>query len=291
MSEDEKNRWNIIKPMVTTDERINDLKEKLKREPDNPDYIRDLALLLLKQRRFGELLELYKKVVNLGYKELEIEILKLVIQDLKEKPKNEVAKAKDMEALKERPVVDTAQAKELKDETKETMVFLIPCRKGYKWGFCDRNKNLIIKPIYDDAYPFFEGLATVWLNGKCGFIDKKGSIIIQPKYYSASSFSEGLAPVRLNGKWGFIDKKGNFILQPVYDLAGRFSEGLAEVELNDKWGYIDKKGNFVIQPVYDNALPFFEGLARVELKRLQPGSYSRYRSGYIDTKGTQYWED
>ena len=27
MSEDEKNRWNIIKPIVTTDEKISDLKD------------------------------------------------------------------------------------------------------------------------------------------------------------------------------------------------------------------------------------------------------------------------
>ena len=290
MSEDEKNRWNIIKPMVTTDERINDLKEKLKREPDNPDYIRDLALLLLKQRRFGELLELYKKVVNLGYKELEIEILKLVIQDLKEKPKNEVAKAKDMEALKERPVVDTAQAKELKDETKETMVFLIPYRKGYKWGFCDRNKNLIIKPIYDDAYPFSEGLATVGIgelpNTKYGFIDKKGNLVIQPKYDLVRSFSEGLAIVELNGKWGFIDKKGNYVIQPKYVNAHSFSEGFAPVGIgedpNTKYGFIDKEGNLVIQPKYDFASSFSEGLAEVELN----GKY-----GFIDKKGTQYWED
>ncbi|MGC8979732.1 WG repeat-containing protein [Caldisericum sp.] len=38
----------------------------------------------------------------------------------------------------------------------------------------------------------------------------------------------------------------------------------------------------VIPAVYDDADSFSQGLARVEVN----GKY-----GYIDTKGTQYWED
>ena len=53
---------------------------------------------------------------------------------------------------------------------------LIPYRKKDKWGFCDRDKNLVIQPIYDDAYPFSEGLARVKLNHKRGgYIDTKGT--------------------------------------------------------------------------------------------------------------------
>ena len=157
-----------------------------------------------------------------------------------------------------------------------------------KWGFIDENGNWIIKPIYYDADPFSEGLASVefgeYPNTKFGFIDKKGNLVIQPIYDYASSFSEGLAHVQFgnfpNQKWGFIDKKGNLVIQPIYDSAYSFSEGLAGVALGDypnkKSGFIDKKGNFVIQPIYDSAYPFSEGLASVKFG----GKY-----GFIDKKG------
>ena len=132
----------------------------------------------------------------------------------------------------------------------ETVATLIPYRKKDKWGFCDRNKKIVIQPTYDWASSFSEGLARVGIgeypNTKYGFIDKKGNYVIQPIYDEAWSFSEGLAPVGigklLNTKWGFIDKKRNYVIQPTYDWASSFSEGLARVVLNDKYGYIDTKG-------------------------------------------------
>ena len=163
----------------------------------------------------------------------------------------------------------------------ETVTTLIPYRMGYKWGYIDTKGNLIILPIYDDAWPFSEGLAAVNLNGKYGFIDKKGNLVIQPTYDDARAFSEGLAAVRFGEKWGYIDTKGNLATQPIYDDVKPFSEGLAQVQLNDsKWVYIDTKGNIVFQPKYDWTEPFSEGLASVEVPPL-----SDMKWGYIDMKG------
>lgn len=43
----------------------------------------------------------------------------------------------------------------------QTQPDLIPYRKGYKWGFCDKNKKIIIECKYDFAWFFSEGLAWV----------------------------------------------------------------------------------------------------------------------------------
>ncbi|MGC8789689.1 MAG: WG repeat-containing protein [Caldisericum sp.] len=51
----------------------------------------------------------------------------------------------------------------------------MPYRKGNKWGFCDRNKKLVIPAVYSWAYPFSQGLARVEVNGKFGYIDTKGT--------------------------------------------------------------------------------------------------------------------
>ncbi|EIL3899587.1 WG repeat-containing protein, partial [Campylobacter coli] len=44
----------------------------------------------------------------------------------------------------------------------------------------DKNGEFVIKPNFDDAWYFREGLAKVGLNGKYGFIDKSGKIVIEP---------------------------------------------------------------------------------------------------------------
>jgi hypothetical protein len=60
-------------------------------------------------------------------------------------------------------------------ETKFRKLKLIPYREGDKWGFCDKDMNIIIPIKYDWAYPFKEGLALVEINGKWGYIDKNGT--------------------------------------------------------------------------------------------------------------------
>jgi hypothetical protein len=49
-------------------------------------------------------------------------------------------------------------------------------------------------------------------NGKYGYIDKTGKIVIKPQFDKAYDFSEGLASISLNGKWGFIDNTGKIAI-------------------------------------------------------------------------------
>jgi hypothetical protein len=50
---------------------------------------------------------------------------------------------------------------------------------GRKFGYVDRNGHWAIKPIWDDAQPFHDGLAYVgtWKTGKTAYIDHKGRSI------------------------------------------------------------------------------------------------------------------
>jgi hypothetical protein len=101
---------------------------------------------------------------------------------------------------------------------------------------------MVIPYTYDEARDFSEGLAAVKFNGKWGYIDKNDNVVIPCKYDAIGMFSEGLAQVELNNKTGFIDKTGNMAIPCKYDAVGKFSEGLAKVELNGKRSYIDKNG-------------------------------------------------
>ncbi len=112
-----------------------------------------------------------------------------------------------------------------------------------KYGYIDKNKNLVIKAVYDDAYPFYNGNAPAKMNGKWGLIDKKGKYIIEPEYDDIEAFHEGLALVELHGKNGYINRQGEIVIPMVYDQASVFQDGQALVSLDGKsFFHIDKQG-------------------------------------------------
>ena len=57
----------------------------------------------------------------------------------------------------------------------------------------EKRLELVMK--YDDVKEFSEGLALVSEDDKCGFVDKEGNIAIPFVYDNAWSFSDGLACV------------------------------------------------------------------------------------------------
>lgn len=158
---------------------------------------------------------------------------------------------------------------------------LFPVRVNGKGGYIDIEGNLVIKPQFDVARDFREGLGGVRVGDKCGYIDRNGEFIIKPILEYASDFSEGLAAVMPSGsnKWGYMDKAGNMVIDPCFEeesFWSDFSEGLSAAKINGKWGYIDKTGNWVINPGFEHACSFSEGLACVKAE----GKW-----GYIDKKG------
>ncbi|MBN2088516.1 WG repeat-containing protein [candidate division KSB1 bacterium] len=145
-----------------------------------------------------------------------------------------------------------------------------------KWGFIDSTGNFVIEPQFDQITSFKDGLTVVKSHDKWGFIDKSGTIVIEPAFEFATRFHEGLALVTFNGKRGFIKKDGQFAIPATYENARELSEGLAAVKVNENWGFIDYNGNSVIDYKFDEVDRFSDGLALVRLN----GKY-----GYINQKG------
>ena len=75
-----------------------------------------------------------------------------------------------------------------------------------------------------------------------GFANKDKIVTIKPKYEFAESFSEGLALVRLNRKFGFIDYSGKVVIDLMYDDASSFNNGIANVEIGGLKYTINKNG-------------------------------------------------
>lgn len=139
-------------------------------------------------------------------------------------------------------------------------------------GFIDTKGDWVIQPILPSFVPSFsEGLTRIEINNKYGFIDKQGNLIIKAQFDNAFGFENGLASVNIEGKWGFINKQGNIVIQPQFDYARDFSEGLARIKINNKWGFIDMQGNIVIKPQFEGAMTFVNGFAGVLLEKEKAG--------------------
>lgn len=154
---------------------------------------------------------------------------------------------------------------------------------GGNMGYIDPTGKFIIKPEFDMIYSFSGDLAMIKDNGRYGFIDRSGRLVVEPRYEAAESFSNGFAPVKLNGRWGFINQNGEMVIEPQYSSVSKFTEGLARVTTAEGIkGYIDSQGQLVLKCKFDGIGSFCEGLAFcVDIKM----GGQVYRCGYIDKTG------
>lgn len=139
-----------------------------------------------------------------------------------------------------------------------------------KTGFRDLDGKVVIKPIYDNAEMFSEGLSTVQIGNRYGLIDETGRYVLPLREMEyLGSVHNGLASFRANDRYGFIDTSGQEKIKPIFDWVDEFSEGLCVVRNDkDKHGYIDTTGKLVVDFHFDYAYKFENGQAKVEVKNL-----------------------
>jgi hypothetical protein len=90
------------------------------------------------------------------------------------------------------------------------------------------------------------GLAAFVDDGKYGFLEKTGQEKIKPQFDWASQFSEGLCAVRNDeGLYGYIDTSGILVIPCLFQRAYDFLRGKASIELNNTKGTIDKTGKLI----------------------------------------------
>lgn len=168
---------------------------------------------------------------------------------------------------------------EVEKEIKLSDMRFFPVKSGDVWGFVNEQGELAIKPQYQDADNFSEGLALVKIQGKYGYINKSGTLVIQPVYDDALPFNEGHAVVEVKDKAGMINRNGEFIVPPRYEDLGNLHNGLAYFLRDTAYGYFDSKGIERIAPKFSDAYDFEHGKAIVALNDY---------FGLIDVFGTTY---
>ena len=178
--------------------------------------------------------------------------------------------------------------------------------KTLKWGFIDRTGAWLIKPRFDWASPYSNGLAAVESGKRCGYLNLQSDEAIPLRFKHCFPFKQGYAVVvKTNGRWAFVDRAGqerpvlkDTPLEPIVDV-GDFSDGLSAVKLKTqagtRWGFVDQSGALKIKPAYTNREPpvFMDGLARVEVVIRGPSTelWNQGQTvelphvGYIDNRG------
>lgn len=127
------------------------------------------------------------------------------------------------------------QQKAQKQPKQEIVPGMRKVMKGGKWGYSNGFK-IVIPTMYDEIFPFKEGLASVEIDEKCGYIDENNNVVIPLEYETAMSFSGGLAMVVKGNKCGYINKNNEVIIPFEYDAGTPFENGEAKVKKDGKWG-------------------------------------------------------
>lgn len=112
--------------------------------------------------------------------------------------------------------------------------------KDGKYYLLNETGQKVTETAYDDVKLFAtDEYAAVELNGKWGFIDTDGNIVIEPMYENAYSFNNGLGAVCSGGKWGYITEDNELVIDYAFDDAGAMnSAGNAFVKQNGVWNIL-----------------------------------------------------
>ena len=148
------------------------------------------------------------------------------------------------------------------DEIRSFSEGLAPARFSDKWGYIDRNGELVIDTVYDLEddlqgydFDFTDGIACVRMGEKLGYINTDGEAVIPIEYDYASRFYEcGLAEVWIGHKSGLINRDGELVADTIWDAMYLEYEhdGKIIVSKDDKYGVMDTEGNIVIEPEWSD---------------------------------------
>ena len=153
---------------------------------------------------------------------------------------------------------------ELIREQEALQKILLPFKHDDKWGYIDKFGTVAVKPEFDGASFFNEGIAIVQLKGKLGYIDALGNFIVKPQFSEAYKFVDGIALVAdEDERYGVIDRTGVMILETIYEEIGTTSNGVFYVLEDEGYVYYNHSGKRIISQQFDQAESFENGRAIV----------------------------
>lgn len=112
-------------------------------------------------------------------------------------------------------------------------------KKKDKYYMVDKEGKQVGENTYEDAC-VFEGynVTAVKNDGKWGFVFNSGKEFMKPTYDEAKPFNQGLAPVKKDFYWGYIDVNKKMVIKPSFDDAKCFADNMAPILKDGYWKYI-----------------------------------------------------
>lgn len=147
----------------------------------------------------------------------------------------------------------------------------ISVNKKGKVGFVDKSGTVVIKCVYESAYPFEDGYAIVVKSGKSSIIDQTGKVVLPLKYNSISTWNKNLYLIKTKKEQGLAKKSGEIVLEPKYSLISKpnsfgkawVAQGGKQMTVNKntciynaKIGIIDSEGKILVTPKYKGLYEF-----------------------------------
>lgn len=123
---------------------------------------------------------------------------------------------------------------------------LIVAKSGKKYAIYNCELKKISDNSFDDADVFMQkdDLLAIKNDGKWGFVDATGKVVIKPQYEDAKSFSNGLAGVKKGEYWSFINSKNQEVITGEFKDANYFnSKGNCFVKNDNYWYYLSRYYN------------------------------------------------
>lgn len=114
-------------------------------------------------------------------------------------------------------------------------------KKGDSYIMIDSNGQQIGNDTYDNARTFLQSdsYAAVKVGKKWGFVDKDGNMVIPAQFDDARSFNNGYAAVKMGKEWGYILPDGSWAISAQFVLANDFnSSECAFVNIGSEWRQI-----------------------------------------------------
>lgn len=102
------------------------------------------------------------------------------------------------------------------------------------WYLIDEEGNRVCETAFPEAKaPESSGYIAVGDGEKWGFIDREGNVVIPYQYEDALSFSDGVAAVEIGVTWNYISEKNNRVIEQEFLKAQPFHNGRAQAGLPD----------------------------------------------------------
>lgn len=139
--------------------------------------------------------------------------------------KDNITKLYDKDMLK------ICEMKDAKIEVKDN--YIVIYNENEKKYFNKEGKEIKNTEVYINNNLFAQQKDNKW-----GFADKNGNMVVEAKYDKVTEFNEyGFASVQRNGKWGAINTQGEEVVEPVYNFKDELEPSFIGRYYQVKYGF------------------------------------------------------